>query len=92
MGLDVKRRAQLERVVRNYLETASSMRFSATPGQIRAAAKNMVRAGRLPGRVADAIRIQTTGQMGQLAGGQEGAGRGLSPRLQLSMADRLRLW
>ena len=54
MRRDVKKR--ITSIVRNYLETASSMRYGATERQLSAAAKQIVRSGRLPGPVAEALR------------------------------------
>lgn len=46
----------LQRIVENYLRSESSMRWGATPGQIRAAAKQMIEARRIPAPLAKQIR------------------------------------
>jgi hypothetical protein len=46
----------IEVILYNYLSTASSMRYGATEGQLRAAAKNIARSGRLPAPVAEVLR------------------------------------
>jgi hypothetical protein len=48
----------IEQILYNYLSTASAMRRGATEAQLRAAAKQIARSGRLPTPVAEALRLE----------------------------------
>ena len=58
--LDKRRKLEakknLRRLIEAYLREESSMRWSARPAQIRAAAKKMVDAGKVPAPLAHRIR------------------------------------
>lgn len=76
--MDLQRRQEarrnLQRLIEAYLREESSMRWGATNGQIRAAAKQMMQCRTVPAPLAarirerlDAIRQQSAGTVGKFA-------------------------
>lgn len=60
-----QRRMRLRLAIENYLLTVSPMRLRSTTGQIRAAAKQMERANRIPLAVANALGMSEVAMKGE---------------------------